>query len=76
MDIPILGQPGRVLSWYPTALAQCLCQEGEPVILALVGFGSASACPRCGKVYVLRSIEPGPNGLNVQVDIREAAKAH
>lgn len=59
-DIPILGQPCRVLVWYPTAVVLCNCQGGEELakIIITAGFNNPSSCGVCGKLYMIRTILP------------------
>lgn len=59
-NIPILGQPCRVLVWYPTAVILCKCQggEGQAKIVITTGFNNASACGVCGTLYMIRTILP------------------
>lgn len=57
-DIPIVGKPAKVLMWYPTAIIQCLCAEGELTLLIVTGIGNTVVCGKCSKLYTAIGILP------------------
>lgn len=50
-DIPIIGQPLTVITWFPTVSVVCNCEAKQPVLL--VGLGNLSVCPKCGRGFQL-----------------------
>lgn len=68
-DIPIVGQPGTVLFWYPTVITKCNCKPNELTLIVTTGFGNPSICPKCNSTYVMRGVRPdGKGGLDPIVD--------
>lgn len=52
-EIPIVGQPVKVLQWWPTALIECRCKPGQQVLIVLAGVGNWTRCPLCGKLHAI-----------------------
>ncbi len=70
MDIPLLGQQSRTLTWYPTVIVQCLCKQHPNMsIVLLTGFGSVNACGSCGNVYRMSGVTQEGDGLTAVVDL-------
>lgn len=70
-DIPIIGQPAQVLTWYPTALMGCKCQGNNMELVIVTGFGKPSQCPKCGKLFIINRVsEQGPGQFHINVDIQ------
>ena len=74
MSVPILGLPGDLMFWYPTAMVYCKCQgpmktaEKRPFIV-ITGFGNMSVCPYCGEGYFIKGLAPdGQGGMNIVVE--------
>jgi hypothetical protein len=53
-DVPIVGQPCTPLAWFPTVSLICNCADKQPVLL--VGLGSISVCPKCGRGFQLHGV--------------------
>lgn len=51
----IVGQPGDVVTWYPTTLVRCKCSDAPGAIkfnfVFLTGFDNWSSCGACGTLY-------------------------
>jgi hypothetical protein len=48
-SVPILGQPVRLIAWFPTAMVVCQCQPGNDPLF-IIGVASTE-CPKCQKQY-------------------------
>ncbi len=51
-NVPILGQPIRLISWFPTAVVVCTCRPGNDPLL-VIGTSPSAPCPQCKKQYIL-----------------------
>lgn len=59
MTVPILGQPGVPLTWYPTALIHCKCIPLPAItILITTGIHNHTKCGNCGVEYWIDGINP------------------
>lgn len=63
--VPIVGQPVTVLAWFPSFMVMCNCLAPAPVLI--VGFGSPSYCPACGR---------GIRVFGARQDIRDGKGPH
>ena len=68
-QIPIVGQPARVLYWYPTAAIQCLCTPDRLSIVVTTGFGNRVVCSNCGRMYHITQLRMTPDGPSVDINI-------
>lgn len=53
-NVPILGQPCSIGSWFPTLSLTCNC-ETKPALL-VVGFHNVTVCPACGRGFELYGV--------------------
>lgn len=75
MNIPILGQQSRTLTWYPTVIVQCLCKpQPDMSIVLLTGFGAVNACGACGNVYRMSGVKQDGEALAAVVDLMSQKK--
>jgi len=55
--IPLVGQPFEFLTWYPTGIIYCNCQD-KRVMMVIVGLNNRNACPACRKIYTAVGLTP------------------
>lgn len=68
-DLPIIGLPGAIMLWYPTAMVHCKCDPKDMKIVILTGFLNHSECGACHKLYFIKGMTPdGKGGINLLVD--------
>lgn len=65
-NVPIVGQLCEVLSWFPTMLIKCKCQD---LPMLIVGLGSVATCPSCQKSYMIAMIEHDQRTGNGKVGV-------
>lgn len=51
-DVPIVGQPGQILIWYPTVMIRCMCDPAIQSLVIMTGIGNPSKCGKCGKLWM------------------------
>lgn len=56
-NIPIVGQPARLMVWWPTVLIECLCDRAEGSVehtfIHLTTIGIPFVCPKCRASYTV-----------------------
>lgn len=57
-NVPLVGQPHRIISWFPTTLISCECDaaKGGHHLIHLHNFGVPAQCERCKRGYVAAGI--------------------
>lgn len=65
-EIPLVGQPCVVRSWFATALVVCNCGASEPMML--IGL-QANPCPACGQAYYVGSVHFNRQTNEAQIGI-------
>jgi hypothetical protein len=60
-EIPIIGQPFRVLGWFPTVMVLHNCGTKEPMMLPK---GAAAQCPGCKRMVALHVMQLPPGQVN------------
>lgn len=50
-DVPILGQPFKIMSHFPTVVVQCQCEA--KTILCLFGVQVPQVCAACRNSYMI-----------------------
>jgi hypothetical protein len=53
-NVPIVGQPYRVITWYPTVIIACHCQDKGIALVINTGVGNYTACGQCKKLYTIQ----------------------
>lgn len=63
-DIPIVGQPARIIHIYPVTLVECRCQaeKGAMSMVIIGGIGGYVACGHCGKQYAVKQFMANDRG--------------
>lgn len=56
-DVPLVGQPVTLISWYPTTLLKCNCVEGLNIVI-VTGFNNTVMCGNCRRSYMVRGLHP------------------
>lgn len=57
-DIPVVGQPAEIITWYPTALVHCKCQKPPTMAIVITtGFMNHSKCGYCGTHYWIKGLK-------------------
>jgi hypothetical protein len=70
-EVPIVGQPFAMKSWFLTIAIVCNCEAKEPVLLVGNGVGR---CTSCRRTFQSQGLKAGPNG-DVQFMIALVAQA-
>lgn len=61
----IINPHFKVITWYPTAIIACKCQEKGLTIIITTGIGNFVKCNHCGKMYCIDSV--GPEGCQMSM---------
>lgn len=50
-DPPSPETSSSVVLWYPTSIINCRCDPEAVTLIVVTGFGNASECGKCHKLY-------------------------
>jgi hypothetical protein len=71
-DVPIVGEPGEIVTWWPQCLYRCkCCAPPQWQFVVLTGFANYTSCGKCGNHYAIVGIDK--NGT-ITVDCRIVAR--
>jgi len=62
VNVPLVGQPFKILTHYPTVIVRCTCAEDAP-ILVLIGKGNVGTCAKCHQSYGIADVGPISVGI-------------
>lgn len=67
-NIPSVGQPYQVVSWWAQAIVVCKCQEKTLHLMVLTGVGNLVPCQNCGKLYSISGFGLKDGNVTANVD--------
>ena len=74
-NVPIVGQPFSVESWFVTVLAVCHCEAHQAFFLA-GRMGATAECPKCHRRYQLVRVASRPDGqMEIGINLASAPPA-